>query len=416
MININLQNPGELVQGSQVSDYGRINVESLGKITADLEEKGILEYSYPSAKLSSLINGGYHFCNLHSQRPVDIKHIQELGKSLIAAGVNEFSAKGIATPAVVALEAGVELVDAITGKEVNLETPDVDKYLLIIDMQHRFATCQIRGDLDMKVIITDCATDPTAMVLNHNKSQKGWGSDDFRYHFSQKENKLDELHVATEEAEKIFPGCSQKAYEYALTGKKDAVRKSEVQKGNIPNLDAEAKEIGFDVLRFLRLLSNDEQKGKRLETFTAIFNGKASLANSIAGREFGKLLLCLAHEIKDTEKAKSMISDISKADWSEFEKGLTKATKDFRKAHKDELDTLYQTAVEEFDKKYSGTSAAPSTFKDAPLADVLKQNAEKEKAKAEAKKKKAELEEKIKELKKEADIQARNLKNLEIFD
>jgi len=380
----------------------------------ELKKIGVLGAICLCAWLSELIKADYKFCNIKSQRPVDIKHVKDLLKSLKQDNATKFSAKGIAVPALTALQKGIELKDADEGFPVTIDSPDVEKYLLIVDMQHRYAACKVGTDIDMEVLITECPDDPEAMVLNHNKEQLGWDSEAFRFHYSQKNGISDTLKEATEEAEKIFSGCSKKAIELALTGKVDVVRKSEMQKGNLPSLSDEQKEIGFNILRTLRVIADSEPKSRRLEVFKAIYNTKEGLKNSIAGSDFGKYLLSWAIEAKESADVKTMVGAISQQDFAGFEKLLTKALKEFIKLHKQNLDAVYQAALENFAKSYP--SLATKDLKNASLDVVLKVNAEKEARKAAAKKKQTELEEQLAALRKQVTEQKKAVKGLDYFE
>lgn len=403
------------VEGAYENGNNYENGSFLKALTKELKNKNILQYSLPTAKLSDLKKEGYLFSNIKSQRPVNVNHVKALVKSLKDDGVTHFSAKGIAVPAVIALQKGVELVDADTGNAINLDTSGIENYLLIIDMQHRFAACSMKEGLDMTVIISDCPDDPVNLVLRHNKDQKGWDSSDFRRHYSQKEGKADVLKKATDEGELIFSGCSQKAYEYAMSGKKDIVRKSDAQKGILPVITDEQKEVGLDLLRFLRVIANDEQKARRLEVFSAIYSVKTELSNSVSGKAFSQSLLCYAMESGNDDPIKVMLSTIKSQDFDGFKNELMKAIKPYVKAHKTDIDTLYEGALERFNKTCA-VSVADLGFKDAPLDVVLKVNAEKEARKAEAKKKQDELEAQLKALQKQVNDQKKAVKNLDFFE
>lgn len=117
----------------------------------------------------------------------------------------------------------------------------------------------------------------------------------------------------------------------------------------------------------------------------------------------------------NADAIKVMLSSIKGQGFDGFKNELMKAIKPYVKAHKTDIDTLYEGALLKFNETCA-VSVADQGFKDAPLDVVLKVNSEKEALKAEAKKKQDELEAQLKALQKQVSDQRKAVKNLDFFE
>lgn len=85
-------------------------------------------------KESELRSRGYRYASMKTNRPIQKNALNKKKKSINKAGV---LSPCTVVPARKCLLQGLEIIDE-AGKEVTLETPDLDKILVIVDGGHRF--------------------------------------------------------------------------------------------------------------------------------------------------------------------------------------------------------------------------------------------------------------------------------------
>lgn len=292
-----------------------LNQNSLNSIKKRLIESGASTEQYTCTTLKNLRKVGFHLAYSKGNRSVNKHHITELTRAL---GDNlMFTNFALACPAKVALSLGVELYDE-TGALLTTDKPSIDMYLLVLDGQHRIIV-SIEKNKDIKVLIVPCSKDPNKMIYEINRTNRNWAVSDLRKLIAYSEKAIDELQQATEQAKNILPGCSEKFYAYVLTGKPDAIRKSEVDRGKLPKYDSEEGEIGMDILSGLAFLNS--KKAKNVSTLKSIFNVKTDLSKNSTGTEFGQAFKIVLSQATEPE-LEELNRLLDKTAYTEFESSI----------------------------------------------------------------------------------------------
>ena len=237
------------------------DTEFRAKLRAEMESQGAIEQEYYTCKLSELIVMGYIIATFVMNREVNEKHVKKLLKDVRAQGKKAFSQHVTVCSALSGLLMGYDVI-GIDGKPVTLETSNIDKILVIIDGQHRVAACLgTELDIDCDVMIVPCPKDIAQDIKDRNCCDKNWDTSALRHQIVEVEKKLDVLAEYEKRAKEIYPGCSDKFYTAMLCGgKKDAVRRALVARGELPDCDIKKAEMGLEILRAFRLLNPDCNK------------------------------------------------------------------------------------------------------------------------------------------------------------
>ena len=231
------------------------------KLRAEMESQGAVEQEYYTCKLSELIAMGYIIATFVMNREVNEKHVNKLLKDVRTQGKKAFSQHVTVCSALSGLLMGYDVI-GIDGKPVTLEASNIDKILVIIDGQHRVAACLgTELDIDCDVMIVPCPKDIAQDIKDRNCCDKNWDTSALRHQIVEVEKKHDVLAEYEKRAKEIYPGCSDKFYTAMLCGgKKDAVRRALVARGELPDCDIKKAEMGLEILRAFRLLNPDCNK------------------------------------------------------------------------------------------------------------------------------------------------------------
>lgn len=252
-------------QDNVLANVAAQDSEHRANIHAEMEQQGAIKREYYTVKFSDLIAMGYIFATFVMNREVNEKHVKRLMKDVRAQCKKAFSQHVTVCSALCALLMGYDVI-GLDGKLVTLETADLDKILVIIDGQHRVAACLGTNlDIDCDVMIVPCPEDIAQDIKDRNCCDKNWDTSAIRHQIVEVEKKQDVLAEYEKQAKEIYPGCSDKFYTTILNGgKKDAVRRSQVSRGELPACDVKKAEMGLEILRSLRQLNPDCNKNDSL--------------------------------------------------------------------------------------------------------------------------------------------------------
>lgn len=239
--------------------------EARSSILAECTKQGAVKQEHFTVSLSNLMAMGYIIATFVMNREVNEKHVKRLMNDVRSQGKSAFSQYVTVCTALAALRRGYDVI-GLDGKLVTLETPNLDKMLVIIDGQHRVAACfGTKLDIDCDVMIVPCPEDIAQDIKDRNCCDKNWDTTALRHQIVEIEKKQDVLAEYEKRAKDIYPGCSDKFYTTILTvGKKDAVRRSQVSRGELPACDVKKAEMGLELLRSLRQLNPDSNKNDSL--------------------------------------------------------------------------------------------------------------------------------------------------------
>lgn len=288
------------------------------KLRKTMEEKKMIQDENFTCKLSDLIKMGYILATFVFNREIDEKHAKALLKDVRSQGKKCFSQDISACLAISALLMGYKAVD-MNGNPVTLDSPNLEKTLIITDGQHRATVCLGTNlDIDCNVMITPCPENIVQDIIDKNKIDKNWGSTSFREQIVKTTGKTDLLADYEKKAAEIYPGTTDKFRDLVLTGKNDAVRRANVSKGILPECDTRKAEMGLEVLKGLRLFNPDTSKNASMTLAMpkSIFSKMGELAvNDMTNDQFVKIFKLFAAKNEkacDTkEKAEEFIENFS---------------------------------------------------------------------------------------------------------
>ena len=226
------------------------------KLRDEMDRLGAVEQEYYTCKLSDLIAMGYVIATFVMNREVNEKHVKMLMNDVRTQGKKAFSQHVTVCSALSALLLGYDVI-GIDGKLVTLERGNLNKILVIIDGQHRVAACLgTELDIDCDVMIVPCPKDIAQDIKDRNCCDKNWDTSALRHQIVEVKKKQDVLAEYEKRAKEIYPGCSDKFYTTMLNaGKKDAVRRAQVVRGELPSCNVEDAEVGLVIIRSLRQLN-----------------------------------------------------------------------------------------------------------------------------------------------------------------
>ncbi len=257
--------------------------DEINAITAYMKLMKLNFIAYPVVDMKELVDKGGKFCICALNRDVIEKHVEELIKSLEKDNVDRFEQSIIVCLVRKAIEQGLTVLDE-AGDIVTLDNPEIDNMFLILDGQHRAAAVAGSGyKYGVDVMIIPCPENVPDAVRHMNAFDRNWDLGDFRKSLSETTGVEDKLMKAEMEARKIQPYATSKFLNYALTQVREAIRKSPILNGTLPECDLDTANIGMEMLKALRLLNPKAAKCKltTLEMLDAIFAPKADFNKKI---------------------------------------------------------------------------------------------------------------------------------------
>ena len=296
--------------------------DEINAITAYMKLMKLNFIAYPVVDMKELVDKGGKFCICALNRDVIEKHVEELIKSLEKDNIDRFEQSIIVCLVRKAIEQGLTVLDE-AGDIVTLDNPEIDNMYLILDGQHRAAAVAGSGyKYGVDVMIIPCPENVPDAVRHMNAFDRNWGLPDFRKSLSETTGVEDKLMKAENEARKIQPYATSKFLNYALKQVREAVRKSVILNGALPEYDEETGKIGMEILKALRLLNPKADKCKltTLEMLDAIFAPKADFNKKIGVDELYVKYLKLfmyneakkGFDPKDKDQVEAFILDFQK--------------------------------------------------------------------------------------------------------
>ena len=385
---------------SQSKQLAEIDSQARETIALDLRNKGCMSYELTVTSFLAIRKYGYLFVTTPSNRAINRAQVKALKSDLKKRGVKKFTTPILTCSAKVALQLGVQLED-IDGNPVDATHPDINRMLLVLDGQHRLVVLLSENDIDADVNIAPCPDNVAEHVKTLNSFDLKWKTSDYRAQISVIKNKVDNLKVAELEARKIFPKASEKYINYAIMQVREAVRKGQILKGELPEFDEANAQFGLELHKTIRLVNPDGKNNgfTNLPMLDMVFEAK-KVFNSKKGVDteflkFFKLYLGQVNprdfDIKDKEKKKERIQAFIDNIPKDFKSFVTKnSTID--------VDTL-NAINEKIDKIVAGGTAEHYQPETSNVHDLVAEIVGERKKREDLEREKKELDELIKELK-----------------
>lgn len=307
-------------------------------------------------KYSDLKKAGFKFAFDTQNRNIYESQVKTLYEDVKGRSGHCFSEPGKVVPAAVLLKERKALTDC-AGNPITATTPDLDKYLVVLDSQHRVMVCMLHPEVDLYlefVDLTGVTSNEYYVVLN-NFRKNHTGSDAYHTIIEANPTKVGLLEEMVKF--KAAFGVTDKYAEAALTGKVDKFKKAELrefqsgEKTVDSQFDLDTYKAGvawdmLDVIKFKYSSNADLLKYfKRYQFPKAVWNVYDGLSNE-KQKEFKEDICCF---LAYADKIKNVMSKVGD---STFNSTLTKAyntyqekvTMEEKTAHKREVKKMIETS------------------------------------------------------------------------
>lgn len=247
--------------------------------------------------LRTLATAGIIPTYIDENRDIHASNLDQLEENLDEREETIFDEPAKVVWATKVLEEGKPL-KTFDGKEVTKDTIGVEKFITILDAQHRTVCCIERPDLDLWVEFVEFTGTSMDYVGRLNNVRKSWDGADIRHSVMVKHKGQVSVLEEIERFKDKFDVTSKYA-EIALTRKKDQFRRdelNELQQGtkNPSSIDKytinpEYKIIGWKIMESTIMSFKDAKqlkKAKKIEYMEAIYNILDYLVEDTAKSDF----------------------------------------------------------------------------------------------------------------------------------
>lgn len=336
---------------------------------------------------SELKEAGYVFCYDKENREINNNHVDELHERIKSDKSKCFSETLKVCEVKQALEQGRKVFD-VDNKEITLDTPELEKYILIIDGQHRWIVILENPTYDIWVDFVE--TDNIGAYINNlNNYNKVWNGEDVKHCI--REQHVNEVPVLEEihELKKRF-NVSEKYAEHILTRKKEQYRLGNMKKIQSGEKGFSAGEFkvndtfintGKKLMHAIRYQFNKEKKAYKCEFVSSLLNIYAELPDT-NNASFEKNILIFITAM-DGIVSSEILKRIEKKDTQQLNCYVRKQYDTFIGNHRDELDDLYKKAIEiidekaqEFEENETNSAKKFKRLRAGSPSDILKNRAE----------------------------------------
>lgn len=242
--------------------------------------------------------------------------------------------------------------------EITLDTPNVENYYVILDGQHRWFVTLEHEDIDLDLEFIEIDGNPIEFVNDYNALHLGWDKSDW-IHSHSITNKIDTriFDISAEIENKL--GVSSKYAMYLITRNKEAIRKSDLEKGNnTVELNELLVKRGQGFADAIRYASNKKETEAEKDFYKAV--RKIQMVEAIEHTdhqcldpEFPSLFKCYLIKLDDATKGK--IAEYMKStDYGTLKSYICNDFRHFKNKHQKDMAELLDQCnklMEEFKKE-----------------------------------------------------------------
>lgn len=304
---------------------------------------------------SELKKAGYTFCFDKENREINNNHVTELYDRIKSDKSKRFMETLKVCEVKQALEQGRKVFD-VDGNEITLDTPNLEKYILILDGQHRWIVILENPGYDIWVNFVE-TSNIGAYIDNLNNSNKAWNGDDVQHSVRvQHENEVPVLDAINDFKNRF--NVSEKFAELILTRKKEQYRLEDMKKIQSGEKAFIADKFKVDPvfivtgenLMFSILHQFDtEKKVRKIEFISALVNIYDEMPDATKS-SFEKNILTFLTTMDGIVKAE-ILKRIDAKDTQKLNSYVRKQYDTLLNKHSKELDELYTKAIEIIEKK-----------------------------------------------------------------
>ena len=335
-----------------------------------------LLFSYQDA-----VKSGLKPAFVKGNRNVYSSQIDKLWKEIASKPVKKFSRSCVVLGAAAILkrneslpeEKKVKLYDLL-GNELTLATPDIDKYYVVSDGQHRLAVCTEHPEADMDMELVDYDGDIMDLIKILNSTDRNWKTSDYN-----KSNidtgKVDGALMKMGAVIKGTITCSEKVALYLATFKRDALTKVGCINGKDESGYTPAKgERGLNIAKAIRYKFGDEKI--KIEFVDAIVKAYDAIEAGVS-IPLASLMVGYIAEMSDGLK-EAILSKINEAEYGTVNETVKKGFKEYENKQKGDITERIKEIQAKIDAvvKTPDLDSLHDDLKEGFPGDVLRQRNE----------------------------------------
>ena len=330
--------------------------------------------SYLEAK-----NAGLKICFFKFNREVNNCHIQALYKSVKDS--KRFTRSCYVVPLRPILESfkDIEVYD-LDGKQITLDTPDIDLYIVVYDGQHRLTVCELHSEVDVELELNEFnGTHPLVTIKQINSDQRNWNGQDLRDSNVNAGITTNQLYREAKILQERY--CiTNKAAECALTFVHNTTRIPDLIAGrDTTKYNEDNASRGKGILNACMMNFDTCKEARKIELLYAVIHTYTNTPDKEKG-VFGRnmKLLIGTMSVDDRETVKRFITEKNFGQLNTFVKDSYKAflklghSEDVLTQMESELDGRIATYIEKVDEE-NRKKVAKKPLKSGRVSDVINQ-------------------------------------------
>lgn len=225
----------------------------------------------------------------------------------------------------------------LNGKELALDTPDIDKYVAVIDGQHRCMVCIEHPEADLLLELTELEGDIMELIRILNSTDKNWGLKDLSFSNIALGKSSGDLQTKIDEVKDILK-MSDRAAAYLLTFKRDPIRKKDVAKGeDNSGYTEDSGNRGMNIAKAIKFKFDTEEMVCKLEFIDAITNIYTATADDKKAG-FTKQMVCFLADMKEETKT-SVVSEMKAGNYGQVKTLMKDGYESYIGEHTSDLET-----------------------------------------------------------------------------
>lgn len=225
----------------------------------------------------------------------------------------------------------------LNGKELTLDTPDIEKYLAVIDGQHRCMVCIEHPEADLLLELTELEGDIMELIRILNSTDKNWGLKDLSFSNISLGKVSGNLQTKIDEVKGILK-MSDRAAAYVLTFKRDPIRKRDVANGeDNSGYTEDSGKRGLSIAKAVKYKFDAEEMVCKLEFIDAINNIYTTTADEKKAG-FTKQMVCFLADMKEETKT-AIISEMKCGNFGKVKELMKDGYESYLEEHTSDLET-----------------------------------------------------------------------------
>ena len=333
----------------------------------------------PQVLLRCLLEAGYSPAVVCENREIHSSNLNLLEGNLNDTGSNTFDEPAKAVWAKRVLEEGKSLM-TFDGRVIAADDPDIHKYFVILDGQHRTVVCILNLEYNLWVEFAQFSGSVMDYVGRLNNVRKGWDGNDIRHAVIEKHGEKVSILEESNKFKNCF-GVTDKYADEALARNKDPFRRQELNEIQLGKRQPEAKYIcdenkkavAWNIMYATHIAAKGDKEAlklvKRIGYIEAVYNIVDYLHKEDEKRDFELNISTFIAKLDGTqlEKIKKHLKANHIDDLKVY---LHKQYISFVENHKNDIAELREENKEVIDSKAQEMDEANSASKSIPVVKL----------------------------------------------